>query len=288
MNFLYRIALSIILLTTIPLYASELGVKLYPPTKFTLTTHSISKPFTKPANDIANALKITINDGLYIYRQPLSWQRPQRIQAAKLLAIGGLIYAFDKEIHDLFLRNKDAYPLKIVHEVGEFFEPLGYMGFTNKYYAAGLLFGYFFGWDEVLSLSADIVESYLIFGGIKNAANFVVGRKRPGAHMGSRSYSLNDGTSFPSGHSSNIVQIANVVTYHYDTLPVRITAYTIAGAVCIQRITSEAHWPSDVYFGALLGWVVSRELIQLKQDRQLKVTPQIGADGAILTLSLKL
>ena len=224
----------------------------------------------------------------YIYRQPLSWQQPQRIQAAKLLAFGGIIYAFDKEIHDAFLRNKDTFPVKLVHEVGDFFEPLGYMGFTNKYYAAGLIFGYLFGWDEMLSLSADILESYLISGGIKNAANFVVGRRRPGNHLGSRSYSLNDGTSFPSGHSSNIVQIANVVTYHYDTLPVRVTTYSIAGAVCIQRITSEAHWPSDVYFGALLGWVVSQELIQLKRDRQLHVTPEISAEGVRLTISAKL
>ena len=288
MNFPYLVALSTIILTWTPLSASNLGVKLFPTNKITITNHSIKDHFREPANDITNALRITINDGLYIYRQPLSWKRSQRTEAAKLLAIGGVIYAFDKEIQDLFLRNKEAFPVKLVHEVGEFFEPLGYMGFTNKYYAAGLIFGYLFGWDEVLSLSADIVESYLISGGINNAANFVVGRRRPGNHLGSRSYSLNDGTSFPSGHSSNIVQIANVVTYHYDTPIIRVSAYSVAGAVCVQRITSEAHWPSDVYFGALLGWVVSRELILLKRDRQLRVTPQISAEALGLTLNVKL
>ena len=143
--------------------------------------HSISIIFSQPAIDLKKALIVTLNDGLHIYRQALSWNRPQRIKAATLFAIGGMVYAFDQKIHDLFTRDKESFPLKVVHEVGNFFEPLGYMGFTNKYYAAGLIFGYFLGWNEVVSRTADLLESYLITGGIKNAAHFIVGRRRPAA-----------------------------------------------------------------------------------------------------------
>ena len=127
-------------------------------------------------------------------------------------------------------------------------------------------------------VAADILESFIVAGGLKNAANIAVGRRRPHAQLGPRSFKFNDGTSFPSGHASSIVQLAAVMSHHVDYLPFQVVMYGIAGAVCLQRVTSDHHWASDVYFGAVYGWLITRELLQRNSARRTRVMP-VSFDG---------
>jgi len=195
-----------------------------------------------------------------------------------ILVLGGVIYAFDQEIYDILNRNRNEPFYRPVRKVGEFFEPIGYMGFTNKYLFISLITGYIFNIEPLVNIPADILETYAITGIAKNGANILVGRKRPTAGVGPRSYKFGDGTSFPSGHSINIVQIASILSYHCESPVFKVTAYSVAAAICLQRITSYAHWPSDVYSGAVLGWIISNELIKLKRNRKLSVIPVFSDD----------
>jgi len=68
--------------------------------------------------------------------------------------------------------------------------------------------------------------------------------------------------SFPSGHMIAAVSIATVfaVRYrHYAWAP--WTAYGLAGIIGFSRITLLAHFPSDVFAGAFLGYVIARYVV---------------------------
>jgi membrane-associated phospholipid phosphatase len=64
-------------------------------------------------------------------------------------------------------------------------------------------------------------------------------------------------SSFPSGHTLVAFSVATVWA---DEKPKeRFAAYGLASLVGLARIYSNAHWPSDVFFGAILGVSQGRE-----------------------------
>lgn len=223
--------------------------------------------------DIGYVVKTSISDAGHIYSSPARINSRSALWVGGILALGGVIYAYDQEIYDAFKRNQDHDLYKPIREVGEFFEPLGYMGFTNKYYFGALVLGYLTDYKPLLYISTDILEAYFIAGFFKNGANILAGRRRPAYGEGPYSYKFADGTSFPSGHALNVVQVARILSHHIRFLPVQIAAYGMAATVCLERITSDAHWPSDVYFGAVFGWAVADEVLRLNDKRRIEIIP---------------
>lgn len=65
--------------------------------------------------------------------------------------------------------------------------------------------------------------------------------------------------SFPSGHAIAAFSIATVVAHRYRTHRwVPYAAYGLAGLVCFSRLSLSAHFTSDVFMGAALGYSISR------------------------------
>jgi len=66
--------------------------------------------------------------------------------------------------------------------------------------------------------------------------------------------------SFPSGHTIAAFSVATVVSRRYGTHHrwVPYAAYGLAGLVGFSRISLAAHFPSDVFMGAALGYSISR------------------------------
>lgn len=67
--------------------------------------------------------------------------------------------------------------------------------------------------------------------------------------------SLTNGGSFPSGHSASAFAVASVIAgrYHgHRWIP--WVAYGAAAALSLTRLPDQAHFPSDVFFGAALGY----------------------------------
>jgi membrane-associated phospholipid phosphatase len=65
--------------------------------------------------------------------------------------------------------------------------------------------------------------------------------------------------SFPSGHTIAAFSVATVISRRYPKyrwLP--YVAYGLAGVVGFSRVTLSAHFPSDVFLGAALGYSISR------------------------------
>jgi len=70
---------------------------------------------------------------------------------------------------------------------------------------------------------------------------------------------LGKGSSFPSGHAMMAFSVADVFAQryrHHKWVP--YVAYTLATAVSFSRITTGAHFPSDVFIGAATGFAIAR------------------------------
>lgn len=216
--------------------------------------------------DTYNAGKIFIDDFKYVYSAPARINVNSALWLAGITAVGGVIYAYDQEIYDALKRNKNHKLYKPIHKLGESTERLGFMGFTNRFYFASIALGYLFKYEPMVIIPAEILEGHFIEGAAKNVMNYGAGRHRPYENDGPYFFKLNEGSSFPSGHVAVVVQVADIVSYRIKFLPLSIAMYTIAGSICFQRITSEAHWPSDIYVAAVLGWFTSHAML-IRHDR---------------------
>ena len=69
------------------------------------------------------------------------------------------------------------------------------------------------------------------------------------------------GSSFPSGHATAVWSVATVVAerYRHRGKPwVPFLSYSLATAISFSRITEAAHFPSDVWLGAALGYTIAK------------------------------
>lgn len=67
------------------------------------------------------------------------------------------------------------------------------------------------------------------------------------------------GSSFPSGHAAGVFSVATVIAERYRSHHwVPWVMYGFATAVSFSRVTTSAHFPSDVFLGAALGYTITR------------------------------
>jgi membrane-associated phospholipid phosphatase len=78
----------------------------------------------------------------------------------------------------------------------------------------------------------------------------------------SKSRSAGGFGSFPSGHTAAAFSVATVFAERYRTHRwVPWIAYGLAGVVGLSRLNVQAHFPSDIFFGAALGYSVSHFVV---------------------------
>lgn len=69
------------------------------------------------------------------------------------------------------------------------------------------------------------------------------------------------GSSFPSGHATAVWSVATVVAERYKGRHkpwIPVLSYTLATAISCSRITESAHFTSDVWLGAALGYTIAK------------------------------
>jgi membrane-associated phospholipid phosphatase len=67
------------------------------------------------------------------------------------------------------------------------------------------------------------------------------------------------GSSFPSGHATGAFSVATVVARRYSNHRwVPWAVYGMATAISFSRVSSMAHFPSDVFLGAAIGYTTAR------------------------------
>lgn len=85
--------------------------------------------------------------------------------------------------------------------------------------------------------------------------------------------------AFPSGHTATAFAIATVFAEQYNhTMTIPIIAYGMAGIVGFSRTLEHTHWISDVFVGALLGYLCGHDVVTSYQSPQ----PTAPAHGHLL------
>jgi membrane-associated phospholipid phosphatase len=105
----------------------------------------------------------------------------------------------------------------------------------------------------VLAAEASI-DSFLLYGSMK----LIFARQRPYTYPGEGKFFAGNfsSSSFPSGHAALSWTIASVVAHEYPKWPVQILMYGLATTVSTTRVTGGQHFPSDVFVGSTLGYLV--------------------------------
>jgi len=223
---------------------------------------------------------------------------PTRVRGTGLLWLGlalgaeAAIYANDQEIYDAIVRNREAPVMKAALDVGDWIEPVGFMGRTNPIYVAALGAGYAFNVRPLRTIPTEILESHLLAGGVRNLGKALVGRRHPYENMGPYEFDFGHGTSFPSGHTSVAFELATIASMNARSLPVTIAAYSLATTLALQRVESRNHWPSDVFAAATYGTLVARTVVTLHERREkagasnVSLLPHVSSDGQMVGLRL--
>ena len=108
------------------------------------------------------------------------------------------------------------------------------------------------------------VDSFLVVEVLKSVSQ----RERPYQGNGQGRF-FQGGSSFPSEHAAAAWSIAGIIAHEYPgTLP-KLFAYGLATAITIARIQSRDHFPSDVFVGSGVGWLVSQHVYSAHHDGEL-------------------
>lgn len=166
--------------------------------------------------------------------------------------LAGLAFLQDREISDALVEDK--YLPASVNDFGNW-----YGGLTAKLIFIPAIGGMSYFSDESLQqFGRRLGTAYTALGLSALATHglkIVVGRERP------------DGSnqrSFPSGHTSSSFTVAAVLQEFYGP-EIGIPAYLLAATSGLARIQSRHHYLSDVIFGAALGIVFGRGLVQWRR-----------------------
>lgn len=92
-----------------------------------------------------------------------------------------------------------------------------------------------------------------------------------------------DDHSFPSGHMSNNIAMATLFQHYYGA-KLGIPMYIVAAFVGASRVEAGKHFPSDVVFGAALGYIAAKTAIRgterLSSKREWTIAPTFGVRHA--------
>ena len=67
--------------------------------------------------------------------------------------------------------------------------------------------------------------------------------------------------SFPSNHAANSFVFATVLSYFYDRN--RISLYILASTIAFSRVYVGVHYPLDIIFGSIIGYIISWIILSL-------------------------
>lgn len=208
--------------------------------------------------DAAFAGKTFVKDGLWIYSSPTRFNKRSALLFGGVLAIGVGLYFADDVISDGLRRNSEYWAYEPFRKTGNAVEPVGRQATMNKYVFGSAMLCYIVGFERGARMFSEILESYLIAGLPKVAANRIAGRPRPlDGKQWNYWEAFGGGQSFYSGHASHAFQIARIIDEHVRFLPLEIALYTAATSVGVQRVSSGWHWASDVWLGGVYGLVVA-------------------------------
>jgi membrane-associated phospholipid phosphatase len=196
------------------------------------------------------------------YTSPIRWKGNDWLKVGTIVGSTALLTLADNPVRNFWLQQSGS-ALDAVHDVGYHYgKPYCTFMISGSLYAAGFLFKNEWARETGLALTTALVTSGLLEMGLKP----LIGRARPGRGEGNyRLDFMNDRVSFhsfPSGHASMAFTVSFVMAKSTKNIPLKVFFYSLAGATTVCRLYADAHWISDVAFGAVLAWFCSEAALK--------------------------
>jgi membrane-associated phospholipid phosphatase len=121
--------------------------------------------------------------------------------------------------------------------------------------------------DETGYLTLEsLANTFLIY----TPMQFIAGRERPDEGTGNGRFWRHGGfnTSFPAGHPMFTWAMASVVAHEYPKTWVKVLVYGVAVTVSGGRLVGRNHFPSDVWVGSILGYLIGTHIFHAHCDPQ--------------------
>lgn len=157
------------------------------------------------------------------------------------------------------------------------------------------LYGLVFHKDRVRQTGLKTAEAFLYAGAITQTLKILIGRRRPENGDGQYFFKPFQWTddryqAFPSGHATLSFAMSTVLAKSVDNIYWKIFWYGSAVLVSGARMYHERHWPSDVFFGAVIGYsvgsfVARRDQPDSAEPVSVALLP-LPSQGAALTLKI--
>lgn len=221
------------------------------------------------------------NDFKEQFTAPFKMNNKQLINLGLFTCTAVAIFFTDPSV-DAFARkveNKNPFVNNISPTITNF-------GNNYAFYTVGALevTGFIFN-DKKLEIAGLLATQSLITSAVFNRFGKVFfGRERPRIAYNTASYDYggtwhgpisffnyviknkkipgSDYDAFPSGHTNTAFSIATVYASMYqDQIAVPVISYTVASLVGLSRIAEHAHWASDVFVGAALGFLCGKQVV---------------------------
>jgi len=202
---------------------------------------------------------------------------PARWRAGEWLAFTGVVagsvalYMYDDEIRTWIQDNQSAAQDNI--------SSYAFKGWGNGLYPAVLFGGfYIYGLATQDLKSRQIalggLQAFIMAGVTTQILKQLTHRHRPyqddppNPEAWDGPFSSIEYTSFPSAHTSTAFALAALISSIYnDQAWVGILSYTLATGVAWSRVYDNKHWPSDVFFGAALGFAIGKTVYHVMQGK---------------------
>jgi len=210
--------------------------------------------------------------GDFLHDQKDLWMFPFQVMRGRHLVptaivLGGTVGLIYADSHDMpyFVRNQKKWD-----KVNDVFDPLITTGEVISLPAGLMTAGYIRHDDREVNTALLGVEAYGDSVIINLAMKAITRRQRPSDVAPTGNFhdtffnggkSPLKGSSFPSGHSTAVWSVATIVAerYRHRGKPwIPVLSYTLATAISLSRITQAAHFPSDVWLGASLGYSIAK------------------------------
>jgi hypothetical protein len=196
-----------------------------------------------------------------------------------VLAIGGALSGIAAKNDEYLTQHASAGGAHVLYTTGG---GLG-AGYTQVSIALGTYaVGRLAGHEKTAHIGADLIRAQLLTGVITHSLKLITQRERPTGEQESST----DTYSFPSAHSSVTWTTATVLWRHLGW-KVGIPASALSGFVSASRLQQNAHYMSDVIFGAAIGIASARTVTFGHGERQVIVAPTPVPGGAAVTFTLQ-
>ncbi|NIN01269.1 MAG: phosphatase PAP2 family protein [candidate division Zixibacteria bacterium] len=211
-------------------------------------------------------VKHLCRDTKHVLTSPLRWRQNDIALLATLSTATFAVMLVDRDFQNSVQDNRTCTSDRISRWTGRYTQRIVNLTIGGLYLSGLVLHDHKSKETALLCL-----ESVLLAQAVTKALKYVTGRARPYANRGAfsfdplefppSSYSL----SFPSGHATAAFALSSVIAERYRSWWVRLISYGFATAVSVSRLNNNVHFPSDVFWGGLVGISVGRCLVRFHE-----------------------